>query len=171
MNCCGSEHLVNQSFSLIISKLFEDFDYYLLVIGLILGFMGFGIGLRWSSSWIRRQSKDIYVKKAQSEGYRARSAYKLLEINEKFKILRPKMTVMECGGAPGSWTQVLTQKVHSGEVISCDLLDYDPVDHAIILPQSDFTLPQTQDIILGHLKADGFDLVLSDMAPKRFWNV
>nr|ACO10882.1 ribosomal RNA methyltransferase CG11447 [Caligus rogercresseyi] len=167
MNCCGSERLVQESFSLIFTSGLKEAYDFIIEIGVTVGIvLIMGIGLRWSSSWIRRQAKDIYVKKARSEGYRARSAYKLLEMDDKLKILRPNMNVMECGGAPGAWTQVLTERVSSGTIISCDLLDYEPVGRAIILPNSDFTSPSTQDTILSHLgKSSGFDLVLSDMAP------
>ncbi|CAB4066611.1 PECR [Lepeophtheirus salmonis] len=75
------------------------------------------------------------------------------------------MKVMECGGAPGAWTQVLTDKIHSGLIISCDLLDYEPLQGAIILPRSDFTHPKTKEVILSHLKGGKLDMVLSDMAP------
>ena len=128
-----------------------------------------------SRQWLERQANDPYVKKAQEEGYRARSAFKLLEINQKHKLLKPGMTVIECGAAPGAWTQVAAEKVNAGGMyrgngkegvlIGCDLLNIEPILGAHLLPKSDFTLPSTQDKMKSLLNDRKVDLVLSDMAP------
>ena len=82
-----------------------------------------------SNSWLKRHVKDPYVLKSTQEDFRARSAYKLLEINAKTKLLKPGQTIVECGAAPGAWTQVATQIVgQAGTVVACDLLDFEPVD-------------------------------------------
>ena len=97
-----------------------------------------------SDGWLRRHVKDKYVLQSSVDNYRARSAYKLLEINKSCRILRRGATVVECGAAPGAWTQVATKKVGGeGLVVSCDLLDMEPVPGAITLPGRDFTNPQT----------------------------
>jgi len=123
---------------------------------------------RWKSSkeWITRHVKDPYVVKASKESYRARSAYKLLEMNKKVKLLRPGQTVIECGAAPGAWTQVATSIVgSSGLVVACDLLEFEPVDGAIVLPERDFTVKSTQDEIKNIVGEKPIDVILSDMAP------
>ena len=87
-----------------------------------------------SNSWLKRHVKDPYVLKSTQEDYRARSAYKLLEINAKARLLKPGQTIVECGAAPGAWTQVATQIVgQAGTVVACDLQNFVPVDGALIL--------------------------------------
>lgn len=113
-----------------------------------------------------RHIKDPYVGKSAREDYRARSAYKLLEINSKARILKPSQVVVECGAAPGAWTQVATQIVgHAGTVVACDLIDFEPVDGALILPRTDFTRQSSQEQIKELLGDKKPDVVLSDMAP------
>lgn len=136
-----------------------------------------------SIEWLKRQHNDPYVRKCQADGYRARSAYKLIEMNEKYNsklLIGPGAVVMECGAAPGAWTQVVAEAVNaggnynnqkklpSGMVVGCDLLNIEPVPGAILLSQCDFTLKESQQRILGVLGAQvrpRFDVVLSDMAP------
>jgi len=110
--------------------------------------------------------KDPYVIRSTAEDYRARSAYKLLEINQKTKLLKPGYSLVECGAAPGAWTQVATQAVgQHGTVVACDLLQFEPVEGAIILPNKDFTKKETQEEIKTLLEGKPIDIVLSDMAP------
>ena len=128
-----------------------------------------------SGNWLTRQAKDIYVRKAKVEGYRARSAYKLQEINRKFRLMTPGSAVAECGSAPGAWTQIAAAACNSqgsymagpaGIVVGCDLLDIEPVKGATLFKKHDFTHPETQEKmiqVLGRQKQ--FDVVLSDMAP------
>ena len=118
------------------------------------------------NSWLARHVKDPYVLRSTQEDYRARSAYKLLEIHSKTRLLKPGQTIVECGAAPGAWTQVATQMVgQAGTVVACDLLDFEPVDGASILPKTDFNDKSTQDEIKSLLNGKPIDVVLSDMAP------
>lgn len=118
-----------------------------------------------SKAWMREHLNDTYVQQARASGYRARAAYKLLEIDDKDKLLRPGMVVVDLGAAPGSWSQVASQKVgDSGRVIALDLLE------VLGLPRMTFIQGDFQDAaVLRELEAtlDGrpVDLVLSDMAP------
>ena len=127
--------------------------------------------LKSSSSrrWIARQESDPYVERAHQMGLRARSAFKIIEMNKRFKLLRPGMAVVECGAAPGAWTQVTAPIVTrggsaGGVVVGCDILDMEPVDGAILFPRADFTAPETQARILEALAGRKPMLVMSDMA-------
>lgn len=108
---------------------------------------------------------DTYVQRANAEGYRARAAYKLMEIDERDRLLRPGRVVVDLGAAPGSWCQVARQRVGSdGRVLALDILPMDPVPGVDFL-QGDFT----EDAVLAELESRlagaAVDLVLSDMAP------
>ncbi|KAL0116493.1 hypothetical protein PUN28_009866 [Cardiocondyla obscurior] len=126
-----------------------------------------------SQLWLTRQLQDPYVEKAKQENYRCRSAFKLLEINERFKILSPGMTVIDCGAAPGSWTQVATNLTNShgkkkcqvGRVYAVDKLPCYPVQGATVLGNTDFTNAKTQETLNKLLQGDKVDIILSDMAP------
>ncbi|XP_038064166.1 rRNA methyltransferase 2, mitochondrial-like [Patiria miniata] len=127
-----------------------------------------------SQQWLSRQFNDPYVKQAKVENYRARSAFKLLEIDARFRLLRPGHVVVDCGAAPGSWSQVAVEKVNAqgtdpnkpmGKVISVDLLHFEPIEGAVLLTESDFTHPATQSRILLLLNGQLVNSVLSDMAP------
>ncbi|BFZ02597.1 hypothetical protein BsWGS_05636 [Bradybaena similaris] len=128
-----------------------------------------------SNIWLERQRKDIYVKQAGKENYRCRSAYKLLQIDERFHILKPGHVVVDCGAAPGSWCQVAAQKVNSlgndssapkGLVIGVDLQNVAPIDGVHMMQSSDFTVEATQCKITEILQGRLADVILSDMAPK-----
>ncbi|TVO58008.1 RlmE family RNA methyltransferase [Denitromonas halophila] len=118
-----------------------------------------------SKAWMREHLNDTYVQQARAAGYRARAAYKLLEIDEKDKLIRPGMVVVDLGAAPGSWSQVAAQKVgDNGRVIALDLLE------VLGMPRVTFIQGDFQDLaVLRQLEStlDGrpVDLVLSDMAP------
>ncbi|ROT60601.1 putative ribosomal RNA methyltransferase CG11447-like [Penaeus vannamei] len=127
-----------------------------------------------SQDWLQRQLNDPYVKLAKYEHYRARSAYKLLEIDNQCKILKPGQVVVECGAAPGAWTQVAVSRVNSlpndkdkpqGIVIGVDLTSIHPLPGATFLGGKDFTCPKTQQQILDFLQGRKVNVVLSDMAP------
>lgn len=132
-------------------------------------------GRRYISDWARRQVNDPYVRQAQKDGYRCRSAYKLLQIDDKFKIFRPGQVVMECGCSPGSWSQVAARSVNAGGsynkdfpagyLVGCDLLNVKPVQGAFLLSKSDFTDENVQKRLTESVDNKTFDLVLSDMAP------
>ncbi|MGY8816535.1 MAG: 23S rRNA (uridine(2552)-2'-O)-methyltransferase RlmE, partial [Pseudomonadales bacterium] len=110
-------------------------------------------------------NRDHYVKQAQQDGYRSRASYKLLEINQKDRLLYPGLVVVDLGAAPGGWSQVAAKLVGpKGKVIASDILDMDSiVDVNFIL--GDFTDPVVLQRILGSLEKGLVDLVISDMAP------
>ncbi len=120
-----------------------------------------------SVRWLQRQINDPYVTMAKKEGYRSRAAYKLLELDDRFKWLKPGKTVLDLGAAPGGWTQVAVSRVRSDEnnpkVIGVDLLNMDPIAGALLL-KLDFMSSVAMGEIRDHIK-DGVDVVLSDMAP------
>jgi 23S rRNA (uridine2552-2'-O)-methyltransferase len=118
-----------------------------------------------SKQWLRRHVSDPYVQRSKKEGYRSRSAYKLTEIDERDKVLRPGMLVVDLGAAPGGWSQVAAKRVGAkGAVLAIDLLPMEPIAGVTVL-QADFAseagLAAVEKLVHGR-KAD---LVLSDMAP------
>ena len=115
-----------------------------------------------SKNWINKQRRDIYVRQSKVDGYRARSAYKLIEINEKFKIFKGGLCVLDIGAAPGSWSQYVSKTVKNGKIISVDLKKMEKIENTIQI-KGDFTTQETQDDIKNHLDK-GFDVVMSDMA-------
>lgn len=129
-----------------------------------------------AQDWLTRQLNDVYIKKSRYENYRARSAFKLIEIDDKFKILEPGMTIVECGAAPGAWTQVLVRRLKldydsaadqfGGKVIAFDIAPIHPVDGATVMPGIDITKPLNQAKLIEVLNGQQVDLVCSDMAPK-----
>jgi len=117
------------------------------------------------SAWMHEHVTDPYVKKAQQEGYRSRAAYKLLEIDQRDHLLRPGMTVVDLGAAPGSWCQVAVQKMKQrGRVLAIDLLPVAPMAGVESL-EGDFTDPAALAWLEEKLQSRRVDLVLSDMAP------
>jgi 23S rRNA (uridine2552-2'-O)-methyltransferase len=118
-----------------------------------------------SSRWLQRHVNDPYVKQAQKDGYRSRSAYKLIELHDKDKLLRPGMRVMDLGSAPGGWSQVAGRLVGSkGRVLATDILPMDPVTNVDFI-QGDFTEEAVIQQLLEWLKGEKFDLIVSDIAP------
>ena len=115
-----------------------------------------------SKNWINKQRRDTYVRQSKVDGYRARSAYKLIEINEKFKIFKGGMCVLDIGAAPGSWSQYVSKSVKNGKIISVDLKKMEKIENTIQI-KGDFTTQETQDDIKNHLSKE-FDVVMSDMA-------
>jgi 23S rRNA (uridine2552-2'-O)-methyltransferase len=115
--------------------------------------------------WLDRHVHDPYVKRAQQEGYRSRAAYKLLGLDEKDHFLKPGMTVVDLGAAPGGWCQVVAKKVgDKGRVIGIDLLEMAPVAGATLI-QGDFSSDEGLKRVESALQGHKVDLVLSDMAP------
>jgi 23S rRNA (uridine2552-2'-O)-methyltransferase len=113
---------------------------------------------------------DPYVKKSRYANYRARSAFKLIEIDDKFRLLKPGMVVVECGAAPGAWTQVLVERLQPEEnnkslIISIDRNPINPITGAHLLPNSDMTSSVTHAKVLSLLDGRLADFVCSDMAP------
>lgn len=118
-----------------------------------------------SKRWLHEHFDDIYVKKAQQEGYRSRAAYKLLEIQEKDRIIRPGMTILDLGAAPGGWTQVAAHCAGDhGTVIASDILPMDPVP-GVTFVEGDFREDSIFTQLLEIIGDHGVDLVISDMAP------
>ena len=117
---------------------------------------------KFSKNWVIKQKRDIYVKQSKIDGYRARSAYKLKEIDEKFKIFKGGMTVIDIGAAPGSWSQYVSKVVKSGKLISIDLKEIDLIEKTIQI-KGDFTDVEVQNEIKSHIK-NKVDAVISDMA-------
>ncbi len=115
-----------------------------------------------SKAWVNKQRRDIYVRKSKIDGYRARSAYKLIEIDQKFKIFKGGMIVIDIGAAPGSWSQYLSKVVKSGKIISIDLKAMVPINNTIQI-QGDFTDSQVQKKI-SDLLTKKPDVIISDMA-------
>ena len=115
-----------------------------------------------SKNWINRQKRDIYVRQSKVDGYRARSAYKLIEIDKKFKIFKNGMFILDIGAAPGSWSQYVSKAIKNGKIISIDLKEISPIDNGIHI-KGDFTEPDIQEKIKENLIKE-FDVVMSDMA-------
>ena len=115
-----------------------------------------------SKNWINKQKRDIYVRQSKVDGYRARSAYKLIEIDKKFKIFKNGMFILDIGAAPGSWSQYASKTIKNGKIISIDLKEISPIDNGIHI-KGDFTEPDIQEKIRENLTKE-FDIVMSDMA-------
>ncbi|MDA7689604.1 RlmE family RNA methyltransferase [Candidatus Pelagibacter sp.] len=117
---------------------------------------------RISKNWINKQKRDIYVRQSQVDGYRARSAYKLIEIDEKFKILKNGISVIDLGASPGSWSQYIARTVKSGRLVSIDIKGMEEIENTIQI-KGDFTDLDSQEKIKGLFKSK-VDVVVSDMA-------
>lgn len=118
-----------------------------------------------SKKWLNEHFKDVYVKRAQQEGLRARSAYKLIEINKEHCLIKPGMTIIDLGAAPGSWSEAAISLVGlAGKVIATDILPIKPITNVKFI-QGDFSKPEIQNLILEALDKHSVDIVLSDMAP------
>ena len=115
-----------------------------------------------SKNWVNKQRRDTYVRQSKVDGYRARSAYKLIEIDEKFKVFKGGMCVIDIGAAPGSWSQYVSRIIKSGKIISIDLKGMEKIQNSIQI-QGDFTDNEIKDQIKKHL-TKGSDVVMSDMA-------
>jgi 23S rRNA (uridine2552-2'-O)-methyltransferase len=115
-----------------------------------------------SQQWLSRQLNDPYVAAARAQGWRSRAAFKLIELDERFHLLKPGQRILDLGAAPGGWTQVVVQR-GAGQVVALDLLPMDPVPGATVL-QGDFSDDDMPERLLA-LLGGKVDLVLSDMAP------
>ena len=115
-----------------------------------------------SKNWVNKQRRDIYVRQSKIDGYRARSAYKLMEIDEKFSIFKGGLSVVDIGAAPGSWSQYAEKKIKNGKLISIDLKKMEPLGKSVQI-QGDFTEDKIKNEILK--SAEGkVNIVMSDMA-------
>ncbi len=118
-----------------------------------------------SKAWMHEHVTDVYVRRAKQDGYRSRSAYKLLEILEKDKMVRPGMTVVDLGAAPGGWSQVLAPLVGTkGQVIALDILEMEPLRGVAVI-RGDFSEEATLKLLEKQTGNRSIDLVVSDMSP------
>ncbi|MDB2688026.1 23S rRNA (uridine(2552)-2'-O)-methyltransferase RlmE [Luminiphilus sp.] len=118
-----------------------------------------------SRAWLKEHHDDPFVQRAQREGYRSRAVYKLIEINEKDRLIQPGMSVLDLGSAPGGWSQVAGVLVGDrGRVLASDIL---PMDHLpnVTFIQGDFTEQETYDQLMQALSGRRLDVVISDMSP------
>jgi len=115
-----------------------------------------------SKNWVNKQRRDIYVRQSKVDGYRARSVYKLIEIDEKFKIFKGGLLVIDIGAAPGSWSQYASKIVKNGKTVSIDLKEMEPIPNTIQI-KGDFTENKIQQEIKNILPGN-VDVVMSDMA-------
>jgi len=123
---------------------------------------------KFSKNWIIKQKRDIYIKKSKLEGYRSRAVYKLQEINDKFKIIKNNISVVDLGAAPGSWSQYLLRNFNNLKVISIDLKDIEPITNLFHI-KGDFTEEQQQMTIQDYF-GKKIDLIISDMAVNTTGN-
>ena len=115
-----------------------------------------------SKDWVNKQRRDTYVRQSKVDGYRARSAYKLIEIDKKFKIFKGGLTIIDIGAAPGSWSQYASKVVKNGKIVSIDLKEMEPIPNTIQI-KGDFTENEIQKKIKDKLSTNA-DVLMSDMA-------
>ncbi len=121
-----------------------------------------------SKNWINQQRRDIFVRRSKVEGYRSRAVYKLQEIDQKFKVFKNGMSVIDLGAAPGSWSQYTSENIKSGKIASIDLLDFEKIGN-IHQIKGDFTDDSYKKKIIDYFGTK-VDVVLSDMAVNTTGN-
>jgi 23S rRNA (uridine2552-2'-O)-methyltransferase len=118
-----------------------------------------------SGQWLQEHVNDPYVKQAQRDGYRSRSSYKLLQLNERDRLIRPGMLIVDLGSAPGGWSQVATRLAgEQGRVVATDILPMDPLKNVDFI-QGDFTAEAVLHQVLDTLGGQQPQLVICDIAP------
>ena len=118
-----------------------------------------------SNQWLTEHFSDEFVKRAQKEGYRSRAVYKLIEMDDKDRLLKPGMTVVDLGAAPGGWSELLSKRVgDSGRLFALDILPMDALGDVTFI-EGDFTEQAVYNELMGALGGKWVDLVISDMAP------
>ena len=122
-----------------------------------------------SKLWISRQNNDFYVKEAKARGYRSRSAFKLIEINKKFKFLKNNLNIVDLGSAPGGWSQVCSEINKNGKNLSIDILDMDKIAN-IFFYKKDFNESDFFDFVYNFFDKNKVDVILSDMAVNTTGN-
>ncbi|MBT4699383.1 MAG: RlmE family RNA methyltransferase [Alphaproteobacteria bacterium] len=122
-----------------------------------------------SKHWIARQFSDPYIKLAKQKGYRSRSAFKLIEINKKFKFLKNNLNIIDLGSAPGGWSQVCSEINKNGKNLSIDILDMDKIDN-IFFYKKDFNESDFYDFVNNFFDQNKVDILLSDMAVNTTGN-
>ena len=121
-----------------------------------------------SKNWIRKQHRDIYVRSSKIHGYRSRSAFKLIEIDNKFRLFLNKKTLLDLGSSPGGWTQIATKKIINGKILSVDLKKMDPIANSKFI-LGNFLVQEVKNEILDYFDQK-IDIVISDMAPNTTGN-
>ena len=121
-----------------------------------------------SKNWINKQRRDVYVRQSKVEGYRSRAVYKLQEIDQKFKIFKNGMSVIDLGAAPGSWSQYVSKNIKNGKIVSIDLLDFEKIKN-IHQIKGDFTKDIYKKMITDYF-GNKVDVVISDMAVNTTGN-
>ncbi|KJZ14767.1 MAG: 23S rRNA (uridine(2552)-2'-O)-methyltransferase RlmE [Marinomonas sp.] len=123
-----------------------------------------------SESWMKEHFDDVYVRRSQQDGYRSRASYKLIEINDKDKLLKSGMKVVDLGAAPGGWSQIAGRLIgDKGKVVASDILEMAPLP-GVTFVQGDFTEDDVYQEILKAIGDEHADLVISDMAPNMSGN-
>ena len=118
-----------------------------------------------SADWLKEHVDDIWVQKAQQDGYRTRASYKLIEVDERDALIRPGMIVLDLGSAPGGWSQVVARKMGAkGTIIASDILPMDSIADVTFI-QGDFTTDEVFEELMVAVDSRPVDLVISDMAP------
>ena len=123
---------------------------------------------KFSKNWIIKQKRDLYVKKSKLEGYRSRAVYKLQEINDKFKIIKNNILVVDLGAAPGSWSQYISRNFKNSKIISIDLKDIEPIKNVTHII-GDFT-DENEKLKIQNYFRKKVDLIISDMAVNTTGN-
>ena len=121
-----------------------------------------------SKSWIINQHRDQYFKQAKIEGYRSRAAFKLIEINSKFKILKKNTNLLDLGSYPGGWSQVASKKILNGKIVSVDMKEMKPISNVKFF-KKDFLQEESQDFIFSYF-GEKIDVIISDMAADTTGN-
>ena len=121
-----------------------------------------------SKNWINKQRRDIYVRQSKLEGYRSRAVYKLQEINDKFKIFKNGISVIDLGAAPGSWSQFISKKIKNGKILAIDLKEMEKVEN-IFQIKGNFSEDKRKQQIKDYFEKN-VDIVLSDMAVNTTGN-
>ena len=116
-----------------------------------------------STKWLQRQINDPYVKEAQKRGYRSRAAFKILEINEKFKLFKKGYRVLDLGSAPGGWSQIIVDIVGENNILATDILKMEPIS-GVKFVQKNFLDDDAKDVLISEMNGQKYDVVVSDMA-------
>ena len=121
-----------------------------------------------SKNWVNKQKRDIYVRQSKIDGYRSRAIYKLLEIQEKFKVIKNGMSIVDLGAAPGSWSEYMSRKFKNTNILSIDIKEMQPIENTFQII-GDFTHNKNKTKILEYFNVK-IDLVVSDMAVNTTGN-
>jgi len=124
--------------------------------------------IKKSNSWKIKQHRDQFFKKSKTLGYRSRAAFKLIELNKKFKFIKKNSNLLDLGSSPGGWSQVAIKTITSGKILSIDIKDMEPIKNVRFI-RNDIFETKTKDVITEYFK-DKLDIILSDMAADTTGN-